>query len=211
MQEQPARPPAGTGRRRGGWRPPLALIPVLLLFPLAAPAGAADNWEVDGANGVLRVHGTLTEGACRLDMGSAYQEVELGATSSARLRRAGERGEPVAFALRLHDCLRGPSRSRDPHGGNLLWDASQPAVSVSFVAPADPDNPALVRVAGVSGLGLRLSDGRGRDVRLGGRGAPALLTPGHNELVYQVAPERTAAALVPGAYRARVEFRLDYD
>lgn len=39
-------------------------------------------------------------------------------------------------------------------------------MTVSFGAPADMDNPQLVKAQGVSGLGLRLLDGRGRDVRL---------------------------------------------
>ena len=40
---------------------------------------------------------------------------------------------------------------------------------------------------------------------------PLLLTPGQEALSYSVAPERTAAPLMAGAYRATVDFRLNYD
>lgn len=180
-------------------------------FSLIPSACSADNWNVDGANGVLRVHGALTESACRLDMVSAWQEIALGDTGTGRLREIGSRGTPVAVQLRLEDCLPGPSRNRDNRTGNLLWSSSQPAVSVSFIAPADADNPQLVMVQGAGGLALRVMDPLGREVRLGSRGAPLLLTPGQNTLTYTVAPERTRAPLQAGAYWAQLNFGLSYD
>ncbi|WP_275075766.1 hypothetical protein [Providencia rettgeri] len=45
---------------------------------LSTELDKVDNWDVDGANGTLYVHGALTESACRLAMSSAYQTVELG-------------------------------------------------------------------------------------------------------------------------------------
>lgn len=93
----------------------------------------------------------------------------------------------------------------------LTWSGSQPAVSVSFNAVRDADNPQLVKVQGVSGLGLRLEDEHGREVRLGSRGAPLLLTPGQSALTYRVATERTLAELIAGRYRAVVDFHLSYD
>lgn len=174
-------------------------------------ARAADNWNVEGANGVLHIRGELTESACRLDMQSARQDVWLGVTGAGRLQRVGDRATPVAVRLTLRDCLRSASRLRDARTGNLLWSASRPAVSVSFVAAADVDNPRLIAVRGVSGLALRLTDEELRDVRLGSRGAPLLLAPGQNELIYTVTPQRTGASLQPGSYWAQVDFRLDYD
>lgn len=174
-------------------------------------AAAAGNWQVEGANGVLHVHGVLTESACRLEMSSAEQSVSLGNTGSGRLQRAGDRGEPVAFQLRLRDCIRTNGSSRDERGGVLNWDANQPLVSVRFIAPADDDNAQLIKVQGVSGLGLRMLDAAGRDIRLGFRGKPQFLTPGQDALTYRVMPERTAAPLQAGAYRSQINFRLNYD
>lgn len=187
----------------------LALGTMLWLLPAAQ--ATVDNGDVDGANGTLYVHGTLTESACRLDMASAHQDVALGEIGTGRLQAIGARGKPVRFELRLMDCLRSPAGSRDERTGGLAWADNQPAVTVSFNAPHDADNPQLVKVQGTSGLGLRLESAQGEDVRLGGRGKPLLLTPGHNTLSYTVTPQRTPAALMAGSYRAVVDFHLSYD
>ncbi|CAI0998436.1 PAP fimbrial minor pilin protein precursor [Serratia marcescens] len=187
---------------------PLCLTVMLWLLPSTQ---AADNWQVDGAHGVLHVRGELTESACRLEMASAYQAVSLGNTATAQLAQAGDRGVPVNVQLHLRDCLRTASNNRDVRTGNLVWSPQQPAVSVSFIAPADADNPALVKVRGAAGLGLRIADEHGKDVRLGSRGAPLALAVGQQALNYTVTPERTRAPLLPGAYAAVVDFQLSYD
>ena len=184
---------------------------IVLTLVLSGIAHASDNWEVDGANGVLRVHGALTESACRLEMTSARQDVDLGGTATGRLRKPGARGTPVKVELELLDCLPSRTHNRDRRNGNLLWSASQPAVSASFNAPGDVDNPQLIQVQGTKGLALRLTDRLGRDVSLGSRGEPLWLTPGQNILTYTVTPERTSAPLMAGAYWAQVNFRLHYD
>lgn len=195
------------------WQSLLTRFAALIMLPLVfgSTVRAADNWEVEGANGVLRVQGALTESACRLEMASAWQEIALGEIGTGRLRHLGARGTPIAVHLQLQDCLPGPASNRDRRTGNRLWSPNQPAVSVSFVAPADADNPQLVKVQGAKGLALRLTDSLGRDVRLGSRGAPLWLTPGLNTLTYTVTPERTSAPLVAGAYWVQVNFRLHYD
>ncbi len=187
---------------------PVVIGSMLALMPVAS---AADNGNVDGANGVLHVRGALTESACRLEMASAYQDVWLGETGTARLAQVGAQGTPVAVQLRLRDCLRSPANSRDQRSGNLLWNLNQPAVSVSFVAPADTDNPQLIGVRGASGIGLRMLDAQGRDIRLGSRGAPLVLAAGQDSLTYSLMPERTRAPLRAGAYLAHIDFRLNYD
>ena len=174
-------------------------------------AYAADNGNVDGANGVLHVHGALTESACRLEMTSEYQDVWLGEIGTARLAAVGDQGTPVSIQLRLRDCLRSPANNRDDRSGNTLWASHQPAVSVSFVAPTDGNNPQLIAVRGASGIALRMEDQLGRDIRLGSRGSPLLLSSGQDQLNYTVKPERTRAPLQAGAYSAHVYFKLNYD
>ncbi|EPN2807083.1 fimbrial protein [Serratia marcescens] len=187
---------------------PLTLGTMLWLLP---PAHAVDNWNVEGANGSLYVHGALTESACRLEMESARQDVALGDVGTGSLSVIGARGEPVRVELWLTDCLPSPTGSRDLRSGGLTWAGAQPAVTVSFRATRDADNPQLVKVQGVSGLGLRLETAQGEDVRLGERGKPLLLTPGQNTLSYVVMPERTSATLMAGSYMAVVDFHLSYD
>lgn len=187
------------------------LVLNLGMFLLSSPSRATDNWMVEGANGILYVHGALTESACRLDMASLRQDVVLGHIGTGSLLNVGARGEPVGFELKLTDCLRSPASSLDIRTGNRVWADNQPAVTVSFRATHDADNPQLVKVHGVSGLGLRLLDIEGQDVRLGSRGKPLLLSPGQNTLRYTVMPERTPADLVAGDYQATVDFQLNYE
>lgn len=174
-------------------------------------ANAADNWGVDGANGVLQVRGALSESACRLEMSSAWQEINLGTTATGRLRKVGDRGTPVKVVLKLRDCISGPARMLDERSANLRWSPGQPAVTVRFIAPADINNPELLQVQGAGGLALRVTDKLGRDIRLGSRGASLLLTPGNNQLTYTITPERTREPLQAGSYQAQVNFGLSYE
>ncbi|CAI1103444.1 S-fimbrial protein subunit SfaG precursor [Serratia quinivorans] len=196
----------------------IAMGPLVLAMGWSLlPNAQATTWEpneyseVEGASGVLFVSGALTESACRLDMDSAYQSVHLGTVGTGELLSPGSRGQPVGVKLKLRDCLRMSGQSLDERGGNLTWSTSQPAVSVSFMAPADQNNTQLVQVEGAKGLGLRLLDAQQHDVRLGSRGAPLLLNPGQSTLTYTVMPERTSAPLQPDAYHATVNFRMNYD
>lgn len=209
-QRQNLRGPTGLQYAMPGGRV-MMLALGMMLWLLPGAQAKTDNWDVEGANGTLYVHGALTESACRLDMTSAYQDIALGETGTGRLQTIGGQGAPVRFELRLMDCLHGPAGSPDERTGAVIWANDQPAVMVSFSATRDADNPQLVKVQGVSGLGLRLESASGDDVRLGSRGKPLLLTRGQNMLSYTVTPERTSAPLMAGSYRAVVDFHLSYD
>lgn len=160
-----------------------------LLLALYAAQGHA---ETQGMSGVLDILGSVVDTPCALDMNSADQAIDLGNVSRSQLLR------PSGSIL-------------NEHTGNLVWSAYQPVVSVAFLAAADEDDPRLVKVSGVSGMGLRLTDALGRDVRLGARGEPLFLAHGNDTLNWQVQPRRTAAALSNGAFRATVDFRLMYE
>lgn len=177
---------------------------------LSTELDRVDNWDVDGANGTLHVHGALTESACRLAMSSSYQSVDLGVVGTGELQNAGQTGTPVAVHIRLEDCLSGESRSRNSLG-NLLWSPDMPAMKIRFLAPADRQNPRLAAVMGVSGMGLQLSDAGREPIVLGQYSAPQLVSPGQNQLTYYVTPVRTAAGLNAGAYHALIRFQVSYD
>ena len=166
---------------------------------------------VEGMSGVLNVFGALHNAPCALDMSSAYQDVDLGTVARSQLQRPGDQATPVAFQLRFVDCQRASGSLQSEHTGNLVWSAYQPVVSVAFVAPADADDPRLVKVQGVTGMGLQLTDALGRDAGLGGRGEPLYLQHGNDTLTWHVRPVRTSAALSNGAFRAAVDFRLVYE
>lgn len=186
------------------------VVAFALMIPFEAGA-LPDNWHVEGVHGELRISGDFVEGACRLDMSSHMQEVDLGNISTQVLRNPGDRGEPVAFTLRLRDCVRSGVEMLDVRSGNTSWDPVQPVASVTFLAPADVDSPQLIHVNGTTGLGLRITDSGRREVRLGERSPPQFVTPTRDALVYYIQPERTPAPLMPGSWQATVGFRLNYD
>lgn len=189
----------------------LSSVPIMTGFTVLFPAHAVNNVQTDDVNGVMQVHGVLSESACRLDMASAWQDINLGYIATGRLRHAGDRGSPVQVQLKLEDCIAGPARSLDERSGNLRWSPGQPAATISFFAPADADNPQLIQVWGASGIALRITDKLGRDIRLGSKGANLLLTPGNNQLVYTLIPVRTTAPLKAGAFQAKINVGLSYD
>lgn len=182
----------------------MALCSLLLMFPVL-------HVNADGMSGLLDITGSLHHSPCVLDMSSAYQTVELGNIPRSQLLRPGDQASPVAFHLRFLDCRRASGSLQDDRTGTLVWSAYQPVVSVSFVAPADADDSRLVKVIGVTGLGLRLTDADGRDVRLGSIGHPLFLAHGSDTLTWHVQPTRTTSTLTNGHFRAVVDFRLNYD
>ncbi|ROR08827.1 fimbrial protein [Erwinia sp. JUb26] len=171
---------------------------------------AADNWDVDGAHGQIHVHGSLNESACRLATSSVWQDIAMGDIGTAQLRHIGDRGKAVKIELKLEDCASSASRISDSFTGNVTWSKRQPSVSISFKAPLDADNSQLIKVSGASGFALRLTDMLGRDVRVGGHASPLMLTPGSNQLIYTIIPERTRANLVAGSWWSLINVGLDY-
>lgn len=166
---------------------------------------------VEGMSGLLEVSGSLHNSPCVLDMTSSYQTVDLNTVPRSQLERPGDQASPVAFQLRFLDCQRASGSLQNERTGNLVWSAYQPVVSVAFVAVADVDDPRLVQVQGITGMGLRITDASGREVPLGRRGEPLFLAHGSDMLTWHVQPTRTSAALGNGAFRAAVDFRLIYE
>lgn len=182
-----------------------------LVMLASAEAGAASLESVNGEHGTLTVRGELVDSPCRLSMETRDQSIDLGALASADLAYPGARSRPVRFAVRLEGCLVASGHLRDAETDATTRGVNQPVVDVAFTAPADFSDPSLMKLTGVEGIALRLTDGHNRDVRLGSRGMPQLLTPGDNSLGWTVVAERTPAPLVPGAFRAVADFRLSYE
>lgn len=185
------------------------LLGALLLASIGRAHG--DDDDVEGMNGMLNISGSMHETPCILEMTSMHQTIDLGAVSTSQLQRPGDQASPVAFQLRFADCQRKAGGIRSERTGNLVWSAFQPVVSVAFYAPADADDTRLVKVQGITGMGLRLTDALGRDVQLGSRGEPLFLPLGSNTQTWNVQATRTSASLSSGAFRAVVDFRLNYE
>lgn len=170
-----------------------------------------NDWSAGNNNGVLYVHGTLTQNTCRLSMDSAYQAINLGNISTADLKKVGDRGRSVEFNIELLDCMQTVSALRNYHTGAETWSTMQPAVKMSFLSPTLYANPNLIQVVGAKGFGLELSSTSGKVLPIGQQTAPRLLNINSNVLTYAITPVRVSSALEPGQFHAVVTFELVYD
>ncbi|MBF7997764.1 fimbrial protein [Rahnella laticis] len=186
---------------------------ISMVFSLTSFEANAQNTlaSVDGEHGLLHIYGQLVDSPCRLSMDSRDQSVDLGTLASGDLSYPGARSWPVYFTVHLQGCLVASGHLDDERTDGTVWGADQPVVSVNFTAPADFNDPSLIRLNGVQGIALRVTDSRNRDMRLGSRGVPQLLTPGDNTLSWKVQAERVPGQLVPGRFQAVADFRMSYD
>ncbi|WP_162383170.1 fimbrial protein [Citrobacter sp. NCU1] len=183
----------------------------LLTSTLLASALAEDHWSSDGKHGELHLYGSLHEGACQLDMHSAYQEVAMDNIPRGLLLHPGDNGVSVPFTLRLLDCQRTGGTQTNRTTQTVMWDPIQPVITVSFESAVNADNPSLLLMKGIKGVGLMIRDAKGRQVTPGERSAPQFLSLGDNQLSYTVTPVRTQGELVTGTFRTVVDFKVSYD
>lgn len=160
--------------------------------------------------GALYVHGALQENTCRMDMDSAWQDVDLGATAHAEVNLAGQAARPVTVTIYLHDCPQLSSWSSNITPLTTTMSMLQPPYKAHFIAVADEDNPDLIKLTGASGIGLRLKDHQGKTVKPSRISDVTLLNPGQDQVTFTLSPERTAAPFKAGPYHALIGFSMIY-
>lgn len=180
-----------------------------LLLAVAGTASAEDEKPLVDT-GMLYVYGDLQENTCRMTMDSAWQDVDLGSTSRADVNVVGKAAAPVKVNIYLHDCPELASWSTNIMPMTTTISALQPPYKARFMAVQDDNNPALIKVTGASGIGLRLRDSRGETVMLSRNSDSILLSPGQNQVTFTLQPERTAAPFVAGPYHALINFSMIY-
>lgn len=168
----------------------LAVLALLSARMLWADCYAADQLS---ASGEIEVHGTLQEGPCLVSMRSAFQDVVLDNTALANLHKPGDTGKPQQIVLHLLGC-----------------HAAEMEMALLFLAKADLDDPNLLKIDGISGVGLRLLNRNGRMIIPGVEHTPLFISAG-NDLVYTVIPVRTTAPLSAGNFTAAVDFGIRYE
>ncbi|EJJ0545841.1 fimbrial protein [Cronobacter sakazakii] len=184
----------------------MALGAALCVIP---PVFADEPVSADG--GTLYVHGALRENTCRLEMDSAWQDIDLGNITRADVNLVGKMTKPIPVTLYLRDCPEIPTRSANITPLTHTRSTQQPAYQARFLAATDTLRPELIKVTGASGIGLRLKDSRGQTVNMGQQGDTVLLNPGQDSVTYTLQVERTNAPLVPGSYHALIHFSMMYE
>ncbi|MDM3869178.1 fimbrial protein [Proteus faecis] len=166
--------------------------------------------SAEDSTGQLYVFGTLTESTCHIEMNSIYQSINMGNIPLTKLKKVGDKGEPISFQIALLDCLETPTLLND-RKDHRIWSSEQPGVKIRFIANIVPFFPQLIRVSGIEGLGLQISDLNGRVLPLHADSIPYFLNPGQNQLTFLISPVKTAKYITPGYYNALISFELLYD
>jgi len=189
----------------------LLIILIATLSLQMAHATEQNNWLKNGLHGVFHVNGAVYRDACRLDMASVFQEIDLGDTKTSQFSRPGDRGRATTLELRLKDCQQISRSLMNVPGASLSWSDSQPLATIRFIANSHKDNNQLIALNGIEGIGLRITDHQGKSIPLGQHGEPLFLEPGTDTVIYHVAPERTRSVLEANEWDAFVSFELIYD
>ncbi|EOG5454658.1 fimbrial protein [Cronobacter turicensis] len=185
------------------------LLALSLLLTLSGGAAADEETQVN--TGALYVHGVLQDNTCRMDMDSAWQEVDLGTASRGDFNLVGKATRPVTVKIYLRDCPEMVSWSTNITPMSTTASTLQPSYKARFTGVADELNPELVKVTGAAGIGLRLRDSHGKSVVLSRTGDAVLLSPGQNQVTFTLAAERNGAVFTPGAYHSVINFSMIYE
>lgn len=170
-----------------------------------------ENWDIEGANGKIFVYGSLTESACHLSMDSAFQSVDLGNIETASLKTIGAQGHKTPINIELLDCIETSTVLKNNKSGNVTWSISQPGMKIRFITPVVHFRPNIARVEGVNGLGLQITNPKGKEIAFGEYSESELISTGQNILTYYVAPVRIAEKLQAGAYLGVICFQIMYE
>lgn len=184
----------------------------VLFFICFSTYACADNTYdyIAGNTGKIYVHGSLTESACRIEMDSTDQSINLGNIGTADLKNIGDRAPASTFFIKLEDCLLDNSRLVDDKTGLVTWSSSQPIFKIKFNSVQSDLNPNIIQVSGLKGLGLELQDINGDTIDIGSFARPQFLNKPKNTLTYKIVPIKTGA-LEPNEYSAIISFELVYE
>ncbi|EOG1984937.1 TPA: fimbrial protein [Proteus mirabilis] len=160
--------------------------------------------------GQLYIFGTLTESTCHIEMNSLYQAINMENIQLSNLQKVGDQGKPIPFQIALSDCLETETILSNTKG-RTMWSSEQPGIKLKFIADTVPFYPQLAQVAGVNGIGLKISDHEGKTLALKEDSAPYFLQPGNMQLTFFVTPVRIAENINAGIYNSLISFELLYD
>lgn len=186
------------------------ILPFCAFFFLTISNAFASNFSVEGLNGKLNVIGYLTEGTCWIDFESENVFIDMGEITSSTFKKVGDRSEPIPFLIKLHGCTSGGAKKKDYLTGNYYWDSLQPIVDVTFFSTLVESDDDTILVKGVHGVGLKISDEKYRDIKMGVSSKPLFLMPGYNEIVYHVQLIKTSNEISKGYFYATSNFVIDY-
>ncbi len=178
---------------------------------LLSAMNLVDGSDIDGQHGVIHVSGSLTENPCTLSMDSNNQSISIGNMPFSVFNTKKNDIKSISFQIELLDCLETQSELENFQTGTTVWSSSQPAIKARFYAVTEPFFTNVIKVNGVKGMGLKLTNDANQMISMGNDSLPMLINPGQNKLKYNVIPVRTSGPLTPGNYSALIAFEMLYD
>lgn len=170
-------------------------------YPLALTAVVVASLGLNNssysADGRIYFTGRIVEAACRVN---SQIHVDMLSTSLEDLKKAGDKGEAIPFAIELTQC---PEVTK--------------AASIKFQAIPNAENPQLIQTSGTAeGVGIELIDAANQQ-RLelkGGETGPSsttqLKTDATNSLNFKARYVSTSSIVKPGSASGFADFVITY-
>lgn len=147
--------------------------------------------------GIVRMHGSILETPCAIDMADKDQSVELGTETTGELLHDG-RGPKRPFSIHLMNCNLAT---------NNLINPTATRFQVTFEGKHDDS---LFGLDGASGVGLQITDSEGYVSHPGEPMPAGNLLPGRMTLNYMLQLTEDHHRLRAGDYRTAIRFKIDY-
>ncbi|XGI79138.1 fimbrial protein [Enterobacter hormaechei] len=182
---------------------------VVVLFPVFAMSAYARNHVVTIIGGDTHFRGSLAEGACVVSTESRDMHVDMGRYRNNEFTGVGSESQlRIPFVVHLSDC----NPELADRIGITFYGMTDPKEPDTFlVRSGDGGAVGVSGSAGLSGLGLVISDAQGNNIV---PDTPPHLTThleGREVIIPFTARYRaTSREVYPGALRSDVDFRLVY-
>ncbi|HFF8525009.1 TPA: fimbrial protein [Providencia rettgeri] len=192
----------------------LLLVAILFLFlTFETYSDVIDqNWDVDGLNGQLYVHGELLESPCTLDEESLEQEFSLGENNTSQFRHVGDMSLPILINLKLKGC--GISNGIDFdefHSGNLIYTPDAAIIKLHFNGIPDKSDYNFFKVnGGAKGIAIRLEDNKGNIIIPNKYHHPMIISKGTSGISFTAQIVKTNNELEVGEFNSVINISLEY-
>lgn len=170
------------------------------------------NWDVDGLNGELYVHGELLESPCTLDEESLEQEFSLGESNTSLFRHVGDMSLPTLINLRFKGCGINNGIAVDEfHSGNLIYTPDEAIIKLHFNGIPDRSDSNFFKINGeAKGIAIRLEDNRGNIIIPNKHHHPMIISKGKSGVSFTAQIVKTNNELKVGEFNSVINISLEY-
>ncbi|EOC0416712.1 type 1 fimbrial protein [Cronobacter malonaticus] len=173
----------------------VSLAAAMGLMLAAGMANAADQ-----GNGKVTFTGSIIDAPCSINPDSIDQTVEIGQVSNVALAVNSNTGTSVPrnFEIKLENC-------------DVTTTAGS-KVKTTFTGAAGATAGSLGITGTAKGASLILTDGNGKQIKLGEESDPHQLQKGNNTLLFSayLQGDGASATITPGDFTAVADFTLAY-